>query len=429
MTVIKLDYGKEGIEVDLNPNWNTTVIRPLKQSAIKNPIEAVRHAIKNPVGSPTLKATIKTRKSIKSVCIVVSDATRPVPTHLILEGLLKELIDYGIQENKIRILIATGLHRPARKEELNRILGTFLTSDVNISNHIATDKKSLVSLHNSDLEDPIYVNRHYCESDLKILTGYVEPHFFFGYSGGYKSIVPGLAGAETILANHSAENIASPYARFGIYKNNPLPEHSSRYAKKVGVDFTINVCIDKNHEITHIAAGDLELVHNRLVDYQKKIIFKEIQEPFDIVVCGNGGCPLDLNLYQAVKSMAIGEMGVKRGGTIISVNECREGVGVGQDKFKELIFSEMNPEEIYNKILNKEIVGHDQWQIQVLTRILLKSEIYVVSLMKEEGLGNIGLKYADTVENAIKQSLIKHGNDANILILPNGPQILPFINI
>jgi len=342
---------------------------------------------------------------------------------------LKELIVYGIQEKKIRILIATGLHRPSRREELNRILGKVLKSDAKITNHIATDKKSLVSLHNNDLEEPIYINKYYYESDLKILTGYVEPHFFFGFSGGYKSIVPGLAGAETILANHSAENIASRYARFGIYENNPLHEHSSICAKVAGVDFTINVCIDKNHEITQVAAGDLELVHKRLVDYQKKNIFKEIQEPFDIVVCGNGGYPLDLNLYQAVKSMAIGEMGVKRGGTIISVNECSEGVGVGQEKFKELIFSEKNPEEIYNKILNKEILGPDQWEIQVLTRILMKSEIYLVSSMQKEDIGNIGLKYADTVENAIKQSLIKHGNDANILILPNGPQILPFINI
>ncbi|MCK4286820.1 MAG: hypothetical protein KAX18_11485, partial [Candidatus Lokiarchaeota archaeon] len=163
------------------------------------------------------------------------------------------------------------------------------------------------------------------------------------------------------------------------------------------------------------------------VDYQNKYVFKEINEPYDIVVCGNGGYPLDLNLYQAVKSMAIGEMGVKRGGTIISVNECREGIGLGQDNFKELIFSEKSPEEIYNKILQKEIVVPDQWQIQVLTRILMKSEIYLVSKMKKEEIGNIGLKYADTVENAIKNSLIKHGFEAKILFLPNGPQVLPML--
>ncbi len=425
---MKLDYGKNGIQLEIDPNWNTKIIQPTELFPIENPIKAIRDAIKNPVGNNSLKAIIKNKNKIKSVCIVVSDATRPVPTHLILEGLLKELTNYGIQYKNIRILIATGLHRPTHKEELNRILGSILTSDVQIINHIATDKKSLVSLQTNDFENPIDINKHYYESDLKILTGYVEPHFFFGFSGGYKSIVPGLAGAETILANHSAENIASPYARFGIYENNPLPEHSSRHARKVGVDFTINVCINKKHEIIQVAAGDLELVHKRLVDYQSKHIFKEIKELFDIVVCGNGGFPLDLNLYQAVKSMAIGEMGVKRGGTIISVNECKEGVGVGQDKFKELIFSGKAPEEIYNKILKKDIVIPDQWEIQVLARILMKSEVYLVSNMKEEEIGNIGLKYANTVENAIKQSIIKHGKDASILILPNGPQILPLIN-
>lgn len=424
---MKFDYGKDRVEISLNSIWNTTIIQPFKQCIIKNPIEAVRIAIRNPVGSLPLQSIVKNLKCIKSICIVVSDATRPVPTHLIIDGLLKELKDYGIQEKQIQILIANGLHRPTNKEELSRILGAVATSDVTIVNHDANDKKSLVTLHTTELKEPIYINKYYYESDLRILTGYVEPHFFFGFSGGYKSIIPGLAGAENILANHSAEQIASPYARFGIYKNNPIPNHSSRLAKNIGVDFAINVCINKNHEITQAVAGDLELVHKKLVDYQKKYIFKKIEEPFDIVVCGNGGYPLDLNLYQAVKSMAIGEMGVKQGGTIISVNECREGVGKGQDKFKELIFSKMNPEEIHNKILTKEVVVPDQWQIQVLTRILMKSEIYLVSSMKEDEIGNIGLKHADTVEIAIEESLKKHGKDARILILPNGPLILPLL--
>ncbi len=425
---MKLDYGRNGIELNVNPNWNTAVIHPVEQNVIENPIKAIREAIRNPLGSPSLESIIKTRQTIKNVCIIASDATRPVPTHLILNGLLQELVDYGIQEKSITILIATGLHRPSRKDEIERILGEVKARDVKVFNHTATDAQSLVSLNKSGLDSPDSINKCYFESDLKIVTGYVEPHFFFGFSGGYKSIVPGIAGAETILANHSAENIASPYARFGSYENNPLTIQSAKIAKRVRPDFIINVCINKNHEITKVAAGDLESVHKKLVDFQNKHIFKEIQEPFDIVVCGNGGYPLDLNLYQAVKSMAIGEMGVKQGGTIISVNECREGVGVGQDKFKELIFSGKSPEEIYKKILNKEIIVPDQWEIQVLTRVLMKAEIYLVSNMREEEIGNIGLKYADTVENAINQALIKHGKNAKILVLPNGPQILPIIN-
>ncbi len=424
---MKFDYGKSGIEVSLDPSWNTTIFRPSKQDVIEDPINAIRNAIKNPRGTPSLKKIVKRKKGIKSVCIVVSDATRPVPSHLLLKGLLKELSAYGLQEDKILVLIATGLHRASRKDEIERILGENLTSNVKIVNHIARDKNSLAYLGNTINNIPLYINKHYYESDLKILTGYVEPHFFFGFSGGRKSIVPGIAGAETILANHSAENIASPNARFGIYKNNPMAENSTEFAKLVGVDFVVNVSINEKHEITQVAAGDLERVHKKLVNYQLKHIFKEVQEPFDIVVCGNGGYPLDLNLYQAVKSMAIGEMAVKKNGTIISVNECVDGIGGGQDEFKELLFSEMSPEEIYKKVLNKEIVVPDQWETQVLTRIMMMAEVYIVSKLKEDEIGNIGLKHAKTVEEAIRKSLNKHGSKAKILFLPNGPQILPIL--
>ncbi|MFX0012131.1 MAG: nickel-dependent lactate racemase [Candidatus Hermodarchaeota archaeon] len=426
---MKLDYGKGGLEVTLSPNWNTTVLRPQKQDVIANPIKTIRDAIKNPIGSASLEAIIRAREAIDSVCVVASDQTRPVPTHLILKGLIKELIDYGIKEKQISILIATGLHRTSQKEERARILGDIVKSDVNVVNHIATDPNSLVSLSNSEIDGPISINKLYTESDLRILTGYVEPHFFFGFSGGTKSLIPGIAGAETILANHSAENIASPYARFGSYEKNPLATQSAKIAKMAGIDFTVNVCINETHEITQVAAGDVNAVHKKLVDFQSTHVFKEIPKPYDIVICGNGGYPLDLNLYQAVKSMAIGEIAVKPGGTIISVNECREGVGLGQDKFKELLFSGKTPNEIYNKILSKEIVVPDQWEIQVLTRILMKAEVYLISNMRKEEIGNIGLKYANTVENAIEQSLVKHGEDAKILVLPNGPQILPVINI
>ncbi|MFX1497793.1 MAG: nickel-dependent lactate racemase, partial [Promethearchaeota archaeon] len=255
--------------------------------------------------------------------------------------------------------------------------------------------------------------------------GYVEPHFFFGFSGGSKSILPGIAGKNTIQANHSARNIDSPFSRFGIYKNNPMAKASTEIANLVGVDFIINVCINEKHKISNVAAGNLEEVHKELINYQLKFIFEEISEPFDIVICGNGGYPLDLNLYQAVKSMAIAEIAVKEGGTIISVNECSEGIGKGHDKFEEFLFSNKSPSELYNKILHNEIVIPDQWEIQILARIMMKAEIYVVSSLKETELGNIGLKYANSIEDALHVSLLKHGKDAKVLILPNGPQIIP----
>ncbi|MEJ2251032.1 MAG: lactate racemase domain-containing protein, partial [Candidatus Lokiarchaeota archaeon] len=244
--------------------------------------------------------------------------------------------------------------------------------------------------------------------------------------GGRKSIIPGIADKDTILSNHSARNISSPNASFGIFKENPLHQDALRCLETVGVDFAVNVCINEKHNITKVLAGDAQKVHTELVNYQKKHIFHEFDKKFDIVVCGNGGYPLDLNLYQAVKSMAIGEMIVKNGGTIISVNELSEGIGEGQENFKNLLFSHKSPQEIHRQILNGSVNLPDQWEIQILVRILMKNEIIIVSELPEEQLGNIGLQYAVNVESAIEKSLEKYGKNASILILPNGPQILPF---
>ncbi|MCJ7649776.1 MAG: nickel-dependent lactate racemase [Candidatus Lokiarchaeota archaeon] len=424
---LKVDYGKTGLTISLDPKWNVEVLKQKPQQILKNPLQIIQDKIKHPVGSPSLKQIIMEKGHVEKVCIVSSDSTRPVPSYILLEALINELNNYGIQDSQIIILIATGLHRPSREVERENILGKKLYGRIECVDHKATDMNNLTSLGESKKGIPICINKHYLESDIKILTGYVEPHFFFGFSGGCKSIVPGIAGASTIQANHSAQLIASVNSRFGNYQDNLMYLNSMEIARITGVDFIVNVCIDEKHQITNVAAGSLEVAHDLLVQYQLKKVFSPIKKSYDIVVCGNGGFPLDLNLYQAIKSMAIGEMGVKQGGTIISVNECSDGIGMGQDEFRNLLFSGMTPEELYQKILDMEIILPDQWEIQVLTRVLQKAEIYVVSELREGELGNIGLKYARTVEDAISKGLKKYGPDAQILILPHGPQIIPHI--
>lgn len=423
MKKIKFDYGKDGLDITLDPEWNVEVFHPEEQEVIPNPINAIKEATRNPIGSEPLETLIKKKKKRAKICIVVSDATRPVPSHVILQGLIKELNDLGIKDEQIFVLIATGLHRPSREDELHRIMGSELRKRIEAIDHVAKDEKQLVNLGTASDGVPIWINKHFMESDLKILTGYVEPHFFAGFSGGRKAVVPGIAGQATIQGNHSAENIASSFARFGIYEQNPHHQNSMEIAKKVGVDFIVNVCINEKHQITKITAGDLEEAHEVLVDFQLSKVFRPIEALYDIVVCGNGGYPLDLNLYQAVKSMAIGELAVKEEGTIISVNECSDGVG--QEKFEELINLDLGPAEIYEKVLNEEILVPDQWEIQVLARVLMKADVVVVSSMNPEELGTIGLKHARSVEQAIEEGLKRHGKSARILILPNGPQVLP----
>lgn len=422
---MRLDYGKEGIEIKLDPTLNVTVFRPFIQKPLENPIETIKGAINKPIGTFPLRDIIRSKSNLNSVCIVTSDATRPIPSKIILKALIEELNNSGVKNNQILILIATGLHRSSRDDELERILGKRLKNKIKVVDHVATDKDSLTFLGNTSDNIPIYINKHYYESDLKILTGYVEPHFFFGFSGSRKSLAIGIAGEETIQGNHSAEMIASKYSRFGVYRENLMHKNAIEITHLAGLDFIVNVCINEDHKIVKVAAGDFQKAHERLVNYQLIYIFKKITELYDIVICGNGGYPLDINLYQAVKSMAIGEMAVKKGGTIIAVNECADGIGVGQDKFRELIFSGMKPKEIHKKILNKEIKVPDQWEIQILTRILMKADIFVISKLKKSEIGNIGLKFAETVEDTIEICLKRYGPRASILILPNGPQVLP----
>ncbi|MFO8017023.1 MAG: nickel-dependent lactate racemase [Promethearchaeia archaeon] len=432
MKKLNFDYGKKGLEIELDPQWHYEILRPKTQERLKNPEKTIRHAIQNPLESRTLENIIhdgRKKKKAQKICIVVSDATRPVPSKVILKGVISELLEYGINYEQILILIATGLHRPTREEELNRIIGKELLKKVKVMDHIATDTSTLINLGTTSDNSPIQINKFYYESDVRIITGYVEPHFFAGFSGGRKSIVPGIAGKETILANHSAKNIDSPHARFGHYEKNPIHQNAAEIAREVGVDFTINVCINEKHQITYVQCGDWEKVHKSLVEYQSQHVFKELMQPYDIVVCGNGGYPLDLNLYQAIKSMAIGEMAAKENGTIISVNQLSDGIGVGQNNFKDLLFSGLQPKEIYRKIMDGEITLPDQWEIQILARILMKSQVYVVSQLTKDDIGNIGLKYAPTAEEAIKESLHRHGKEARILFLPHGPLILPSLRI
>jgi nickel-dependent lactate racemase len=263
-------------------------------------------------------------------------------------------------------------------------------------------------------------------ASIKIITGYVEPHFFAGFSGGRKAICPGIVGEDTILSNHSAKMIAHENSRFGILKNNPISDDAIEISKhpRIKPDFVLNVSINSNHKIDKIAAGGLG-AHGLLAQHQLKVAMKKIEKLYDIVVCNNGGYPLDLNLYQAVKSMALGLLAVKKGGDIITTNELSDGVG--QPDFKELLKLKMTPEEINQKIVSGEMKVRDQWQIQFLAMVLMHASVYVASpKISQQELGNIGMIQKNTFQEALNEAIEKHGKNASILVLPNGPQVVPY---
>ena len=422
---VKIDYGTDGLEIEIPTTLKTDIVRPEAVPPLSDPFNAILESLDNPDVSEPFKDLLATSKP-ESIVIVISDSTRPVPSRPIVEALLRQLNEAGIKDQNIKLLIATGLHRRTNFSELKRMLGKEILHRVDVLNHDATNLENLEYLGETSYGSPIYINKDYLNADFKIITGYVEPHFFAGFSGGRKAISPGIVGEETILGNHSAKNIAHPEARFGVVKGNPIYEDALETAKhkKIRPDFMINVCINAQHKITRVVSGGLG-AHGLLVDYQKQIAMQPISHPYDIVICNNGGAPLDLNLYQAVKSMVIGELAVKQGGTIISVNELRDGVG--QPHFEEFINRSEEPSVLYTQITDGKISMADQWQVQCLTRVLMKAEVYVVSTMEENDLGKIGLKYASTVEDALSKAMEKHGKDASLLVLPNGPQIIPYL--
>ena len=418
---IKVHYGKEGLRIHVPDSWNVDVVRAKEQPSISNLPVAITSVLDRPIGTRSLKEMVALKRPKRTV-VVVSDATRPVPTHRFLPSILEQ-IHKGCPNTHISLLIATGLHRPSSPSEVRAMLGEQVVASYEVINHDATDAANHAILGTTSRGTPAILDKRYVNADFRIVTGYVEPHFFAGFTGGRKSLVPGIAGAECIKANHSAQFISHPLARFGQTLGNPIYDDAVEIAQMAPPDFCINVTINAQHQITRIAAGMMQAVSEQLIREQLTNSFFPISRPYDVVICNNGGYPLDMNLYQAVKSMAIGELAVKKGGSIIACNECADGIG--HHAFEKMIKSNIDPTALLKAIETGKVHGPDLWQVQILARILIKAKIYVVSSLTPADLGSIGMKYAPSVEDALKDITTSQGPITRALILPDGPLAIP----
>ena len=422
-------YGTSGLKFSIPDEFDTTVLRSSENPAFEEPVEEIYNKLEHPMNSQPLSQLLA--KKLKNnheddIVILIDDHTRPISSKFFLDALSKVFHSQNITDDRVKILVSTGLHRKSTHSELIRMIGEEHLDRFDVLFHDANNEMELDHVGDTSSGNAIYLNSHYVQAAFRIVTGYVEPHFFSGFSGGRKAVLPGIAGKNSILFNHSAKNIHSENARFGGLDDNSLHEDMVEATRLLKPEFCINAILNREHQITHIAAGNIIAVFNHLVQIQQKVCFKEIPHKYDIVICGNGGFPLDLNLYQAVKSMVIGEMACRDGGVIISVNECRDGVG--QESFKELINNGDSPDIIYDNALNGKINVPDVWEIQVMARVLMHHSVYVVSSMKESEIGNTGLRHAESVEDAIKNGLKELGKlskDVKILVLPDGPLVLP----
>ena len=418
---VELAYGHDGLVVDL-PDDRTTLVEPVYVPGLPDEAGALTSAVRNPIGSPPLRRTVR---ADQTVAISVCDVTRPMPSATVLPVVLAEL-DH-VPREQIVILVATGTHRPNTPAELERMLGPEVVDRYRVVNHDAFDASGLVHVGSIADDIPVWLNRHWVESDVRIATGFVEPHFFAGFSGGPKMVAPGLAGFDTIMGLHSARLIGDHRSTWGVTEGNPVHDAVRKIARRTGVDFSVDVTINREHKITSVYAGELFAVHRAACDVARRAAMREVADRFDVVVTTNSGYPLDLNLYQSVKGMSAAAQVVRDGGAIVCAAECSDGVP-DNGEYGAILAAADGPEELLAMIGSPGYGRHDQWQVQLQAQILLTADVYLKSGCLTPGQVRAAhLQPIEDVERATLELLERYGPDSRLCVLPQGPQTIPYV--
>lgn len=418
---IHLDYGTSGLEVEL-PDENVTVIEPMPRPAVPDPHAALMDAIRAPIGCAPLREQVRPGQR---VAISVCDVTRAQPRREQLQALFEEMP--GVRPEDVTIFIATGTHRANSDDELERMLGRDILGTYRVVNHNSRDASTLAPVGRTSTGVPVVMNREFLQSDVRITTGFVEPHFFAGFSGGPKMVAPGLAGLETVMILHDAVHIGHPNATWGVTEGNPVHDDVREIARMVGVHFALDVTLNREQKITAAFAGDILEQHRAACAFAKQTAMRAVPAPFDVVLTTNSGYPLDQNLYQAVKGMSAAAKIVKPGGTIVCAAECRDGLP-NHGSYGAVLASQPSPDALLAMITAPGYSAPDQWQVQIQAQIQLKAQV----LVKTDGLGPAEVRAAhftpvEDVERAVHDALRRAGPGATLCVLPQGPQTIPYL--
>lgn len=383
----------------------------------------VDNALANPIGSPRLSELAKGKKTCT---IISSDHTRPVPSHIIMPRLLKEL-RAGNPDIQITILIATGMHRLTTKDELIAKYGKEIAENEHFVLHDARKDEDMVSIGTLPSGGECLVNKVAINTDLLVAEGFIEPHFFAGFSGGRKSVLPGVASRITVLANHCSEFINSDHARTGILEGNPIHRDMVYAARTAKLAFICNVCIDADKKVIAAFAGDLEKAHETGVAFEMKLAGVPAK-PADIVVTTNGGYPLDQNIYQSVKGMTAAEATCKKGGVIIMCSSCSDGHG-GED-FYNTLKEANNLQDAMDAILarTRNETIFDQWESQILLRLLLNYIVIMVTDAPQSMIEDMHMHYAKNIDEACAMAdkiLADKGiTNGTVTVVPDGVSVV-----
>lgn len=423
---VRLDYGKEGLEISLPDHLDVKTLAyqsatPIAQQPDQTDRQALQEVLNHPNHAPPLSEIIQGRSS---ACIVICDITRPVPNQQILEPILETLLAGGMDPSSIKILIATGLHRASRPEEIVEMVGEDIAAKYTILNHDAQDRKQLVYLGKSPRGVPMWINTHYMEAEMKITVGLIEPHFMAGFSGGRKLICPGIAGLETIREWHSPRFLEHPNAATGQLSGNPVHSENTWIANRAGCNFIVNVVIDAYRRPLKFVAGDQIYAFEEGAAFCRDIVIDRVKHPYDIVITSSAGYPLDTTFYQSVKGMMAAVPIVKPGGTIIVAASMSEGIG--SKEFASLFERHSDIDDFMQAIMSPDYFVMDQWQLEMLAKVLKKAEVKVVTDgLPAETINRLFVESAESVEIAVAQALEKHGHQATVAVIPRGPYVMP----
>jgi len=417
---VELAYGDGTLGVEL-PDARTTVIRPVEQAGLVDEEAEFLIALDSPIGTEGLRKWVKNGER---VCIIFTDITRATPNERIIPWLLNYLKAYGVGPERITLLNALGTHRANTEEELCKLLTPEVVREYRVLNHEPENPEALVQVGTTGDGTPALLNRHAMEADLRIVTGFIEPHFFAGFSGGPKGIMPGVAGLETVMSNHGRKNIGNANAAFGVTGGNPLWEEMRDIALLAGRSFLVNVTLNERRDITGVFAGDLTEAHRVGCEFVRNSAMQAVDGLFDIVITTNSGYPLDQNLYQAVKGMSAAARIVKKGGAIIIAAECRAGVP-GGSAFEALLRKARDPEDILALIAQTTYA--EQWQAQIQALIQRKARIFLHSSLGDEVIRGAHLLPARDIAAVVAQLLAEYGPAARIAALPQGPLTIAYL--
>jgi len=419
---IPLAYGRGQLEIEL-PDDRTTIIEPSHQAGLADERAAIVAALDAPVGTKPLREQVGGGKKI---VIVHTDITRATPNDRLIPWLLAYLEAAGAKRGDITLLNGLGTHRPNTKAELEQMLTADVVANFRCINHEPENEDAHVQFGTTRTGTPALINRHLAEADVRIITGFIEPHFFAGFSGGPKGIMPGVAALKTVMSNHGAKNIGDRRSTFGITEGNPIWEEMRDIALRVGPSFLLNVALNERRKITGVFAGDLIAAHKVGIEFVRAGAMQRVEKPFDIVVTTNSGYPLDMNLYQAVKGMRAADLIVKDGGTVIIAAECSEGVPADSPHDK-LLRSVKSGEDLLERVNAPGFVWPEQWQGHIQSLIQRRAEIQIYTAMDDATVRAAHLIPCRDIAGAVRSKLGATPNGQRIAVLPQGPLTIPYI--